>query len=566
MPIRTSDNLKNSPRAINDLAQAMRPMSQSDRVNAMSNGGLSGLLTNYLSDSLSGIKRVPGLIENLLNQSPEKIARGVLGPAYTSTTQAPLVANFVGPQADIKGMVEDSSKVMPNLREGKYFDAAGNLALAAAAIPMMAVPGTVAGVRKGVNNLIGHNGGPPIYSDAGIGRTLQGRITPEVRRIMEKYGQLESGKALIGKRGQRLGVPTPYSKNLKVDEDYLAKLDQGLNSNPSSDLTPQKFITPEDLEGKTVMTIWGDRMSVADIDKVGGSAISPYRTGGGMNYIRDLTTGDWASGQGAINGMLTHINNLKKSGADPVGVFSPYAGTGSDYSLSTIDMFYRIKDVSPAMSNVVKKTIDAGISERIAKENFAKGTKSAHTPKFPGIGSKHAYDFFKKYPSVRKYFVETIDNSKFRELTGAPDVVKIRHALTDPNLKDNIRGSVNPLVGETFVDLSGTPHVRQTGTGAVRPNDTYSHDVIFGNDPNAVGAENYMGGYDVNIPLELQAPDWINPRRAAGIPVKRDVYEMRKSPAAAAQYYSPEVVDKQMLYRENVLRNGALTPYINRQR
>ena len=41
---------------------------------------------------------------------------------------------------------------------------------------------------------------------------------------------------------------------------------------------------------------------------------------------------------------------------------------------------------------------------------------------------------------------------------------------------------------------------------------------------------------------------------------------MRKSPAAAAQYYSPEVVDKQMLYRENVLRNGALSPYINRQR
>jgi len=35
MPIRTSDNLKNSPRAINDLAQALRPMSQSDRVNAV---------------------------------------------------------------------------------------------------------------------------------------------------------------------------------------------------------------------------------------------------------------------------------------------------------------------------------------------------------------------------------------------------------------------------------------------------------------------------------------------------------------------------------------------------
>ena len=147
---RISNTLRASPRNANAnvLAQAMRPMSQGERVNAMSNGGLSGLLTNYLSDSLSGIKRVPGLIENLLNQSPEKIAKGVLGPAYTSTTQAPLAANFIGPQADMKGMVVDASKVIPNLREGKYFDAAGNLALAAAAIPMMAVPGTIAGYRN----------------------------------------------------------------------------------------------------------------------------------------------------------------------------------------------------------------------------------------------------------------------------------------------------------------------------------------------------------------------------------------------------------------------------------
>ena len=412
---------------------------------------------------------------------------------------------------------------------------------------------------------IGHNGGPTIYSDPGAGRLPSGEMRPDIRRLLEQQGHLESGSAPMGARGQKLGVPTPFSKKLKAEEDYLRELDRGLISTPSPDLAPQKWITPEDLEGKTALGIWGDRTGVADITQVGGVPIDPYSTGGGMNYTRDMLTGDWASGEGAIGGLLTHINKLKDDGHDVVGGFAPYAGTGSDYSTQTIDMFYRINDTGRPMSRKVKKVIRDSINEKVAKENATKKKGSSKLPKFPDINSEEAKQYFKDYPSARKYFIETIDNSKFREMETAPDAVKIRHAITDPDLKDNIRGSVDPLVGQSFVDLSGDAIVRRSDT-LPKSHETYSHDVKFGADsPTDVGAENYMGGWDVPQPMSKVYSDWVGPRRAAGIPAHQDVYEIRKSPGVAAQKFTPKVVDNLMKGREDRIRYGLLNGFSNRR-
>ena len=57
---------------------------------------------------------------------------------------------FVGPGTDVKVMQESSARVLPRLLEGDITGGLSNLGIAAASIPMMAVPGTLAGVQKAI--------------------------------------------------------------------------------------------------------------------------------------------------------------------------------------------------------------------------------------------------------------------------------------------------------------------------------------------------------------------------------------------------------------------------------
>ena len=57
---------------------------------------------------------------------------------------------FIGPGADVKVMQESSARVLPRLREGDITGGLADLGIAAASIPMMAIPGTLAGVQKGL--------------------------------------------------------------------------------------------------------------------------------------------------------------------------------------------------------------------------------------------------------------------------------------------------------------------------------------------------------------------------------------------------------------------------------
>ncbi len=59
-------------------------------------------------------------------------------------------ADIVGPQADIKGIVNDSRASGEAFGRGDYLDALAKLGMAGAGIAMIPVPGTVAGIKEGV--------------------------------------------------------------------------------------------------------------------------------------------------------------------------------------------------------------------------------------------------------------------------------------------------------------------------------------------------------------------------------------------------------------------------------
>lgn len=72
-----------------------------------------------------------------------------LSRAVDNAGQAAMAAaNIFGPGADIKGMVEDSAATTEALRNRDWLGAVGSAGMAAAAVPMMFLPGSVKGVTK----------------------------------------------------------------------------------------------------------------------------------------------------------------------------------------------------------------------------------------------------------------------------------------------------------------------------------------------------------------------------------------------------------------------------------
>ena len=91
--------------------------------------------------------RIPGPLEVMRRLGLNVPSRKQVGKLFTAAPE------FVGPQADVAGMVRDAGQVMPNIQSGDYGQALANLGMAAAAIPFMAFPGTVSQV-KGVTKKI----------------------------------------------------------------------------------------------------------------------------------------------------------------------------------------------------------------------------------------------------------------------------------------------------------------------------------------------------------------------------------------------------------------------------
>ena len=63
------------------------------------------------------------------------------------------ILSIIGPQADIKAMVEESSRIVPALKKGDIPEALSGLVLSALAPFMLGIPGTVSGIRKGSEGL-----------------------------------------------------------------------------------------------------------------------------------------------------------------------------------------------------------------------------------------------------------------------------------------------------------------------------------------------------------------------------------------------------------------------------
>ena len=140
--------------------------------------------------------------------SPFEVARK-LGLNIPTGEDIKDILSIIGPQADIKAMVEESSRVVPALKKGDIPEALSSLGLAALAPFMLGIPGTVSGIRKGSEGL------------ASLGETRKIKAKPEQK-------QLDLFPAVAESRLKRriIDIETPHTPD-------TGKLTTELMFNPS---------------------------------------------------------------------------------------------------------------------------------------------------------------------------------------------------------------------------------------------------------------------------------------------------------------------------------------------
>ena len=148
--------------------------------------------------------------------SPFEVARK-LGLNIPTGEDIENILSIIGPQADIKAMVEESSRVVPALKKGDIPEALSSLGLAALAPFMLGIPGTVSGIRKGSEGL------------ASLGETRKIKAKPEQKQLHVKDSLLKEVEKVPQLKGHAKDMYwTRDTNTLKhvfhPDEDYAASI------------------------------------------------------------------------------------------------------------------------------------------------------------------------------------------------------------------------------------------------------------------------------------------------------------------------------------------------------
>ena len=169
--------------------------------------------------------RVPGPLEGMRRLGLNVPSRKQVGKFFTAAPE------FVGPQADVAGMVRDAGQVMPNIQAGDYGQALGNLGMAAAAIPFMAFPGTIASVKKGAKGLFGDTGSGKITTGSGGPHTAPGGVPSGSPQPLPTYPPImppvfkPTQKGLPAKKlGTAADKQFRWDEKVRAGEEYPATL------------------------------------------------------------------------------------------------------------------------------------------------------------------------------------------------------------------------------------------------------------------------------------------------------------------------------------------------------
>jgi hypothetical protein len=173
--------------------------------------------------------------------SPFEVARK-LGLNIPTMKDIQNILSFVGPQADIQAMVEESSRVIPAFKKGDISEALSSLGLAALVPFMLGIPGTPSGIKKGGLRLI--EGGKKGLVKKGLSKKERKRKIREIvdqqelqdnidDELIEEIDLTTSKGSLIPDKKPKGGLSdTPQGKRAKklqdngvIDDELIEEID-----------------------------------------------------------------------------------------------------------------------------------------------------------------------------------------------------------------------------------------------------------------------------------------------------------------------------------------------------
>jgi hypothetical protein len=260
----------------------------------------------------------------------------------------------------------------------------------------------------------------------------------------------------------------------------------------------------EELKDQVMVGIAGDpTISGQTLYSVDGVPLdSPSPQHGGPFYGLGRDDAFWASGLSAANRVqnvareaseqydLPVLGNYVMMGPDSINYAQHYA----DANLAAIDLNKMNRAQVEAFNNLVRE----GYPYKKKGEDFM---RQRVFPAFPGIENpSEAYLHFSIDPELRKYFNALMQMPTVTEKYSLPSGIDVRHAVTEPDLRDLEIGVTGKSIGRlrpevTKLELSEHP--------------TYSHDI----------PGEFIGSSKYPVPYELSFPDTVksvreNPKQA----------------------------------------------------
>lgn len=273
----------------------------------------------------------------------------------------------------------------------------------------------------------------------------------------------------------------------------------------------------EELKDNVMVGIAGDpTISGKTIYSVNGVPLeSPSPQHGGPLYgLEHEGDAFWASGLNAANRVQNVAREASKQYDLPV--LGNYVMMGPD----SINYAQHYADANLAAINPAK--MSRGQIEDFNKLVRLGSKKSGPRPSFPGIENpSEAYLHFSVDPELRKHFNALMQMPTVTQKYNLPSGVDIRHAVTEPDLRDLEIGVTGKSIGRL------RPEIEDLGYSE---HPTYSHDI----------PGEFLGSSKYNIPYELSFPD--------------SVKAVRENPKQAPQefgsfkYVGPrQVIDQQLI-------------------
>lgn len=315
----------------------------------------------------------------------------------------------------------------------------------------------------------------------------------------------------VRQRDDRLYHPIGGGKKMKAPPEYM-----NYRTEPTRDMTPQQKLAPEDLEGKVLVSAFGDRTAAGQrLTHVGDDELTnPVELLGGPDFMRANPGYAWALGEGTETSKLANAIARAQEMGEPVLTPILMGPTSGDFSSMMGDS---------VLERLLKADIDPQAKRSFDWELREGGPGRTARPDWLGLDDPNARTQLDDLGALRHDFLGLVDKAHYQD-AGFPDLAHSRVAITRPDLVNAETGSG----GMNMAVVTGEPRLDPS---------------IHKSYPSVVPGE-YIGGLDRNVPWQLLFPDAAAAR--AG-----------KSPAAAyrsmqlapqVQKVTPEMVESLQRY------------------